>query len=111
MLRRPYRVTAVLPERGSVWRLALEPEGHTGFRFQPGQFAWLSLWNGPFAMREHPFSFSSSAERQGVTMTIRELGNFTATVKEVRPGPALHLPRTRIGLPAPDRPDVPSVRP
>jgi predicted ferric reductase len=92
MLRRPYRVTAVRPERGSAWTLALEPEGHTGFRFQPGQFAWLSLWNGPFGMREHPFSFSSSAERQGeVTMTIRELGDFTATVKDVRPGQRAYL--------------------
>jgi predicted ferric reductase len=92
MLRRPYRVTAVRPERGNAWTLALEPEGHTGFRFQPGQFAWLSLWNGPFGMREHPFSFSSSAERQGeVTMTIRELGDFTATVKEVRPGQRAYL--------------------
>jgi predicted ferric reductase len=61
MLRRPYRVTEVLPERGSSWMLVLEPEGHPGFRFQPGQFTWLSLWNGPFGMREHPFSFSSSA--------------------------------------------------
>jgi predicted ferric reductase len=92
MLRRPYRVTAVRPERGSAWTLVLEPEGHTGFRFQPGQFAWLSLWNGPFGMREHPFSFSSSAERQGeVTMTIRELGDFTATVKDVRPGQRAYL--------------------
>jgi predicted ferric reductase len=92
MLRRPYRVTAVRPERGSAWTLALEPEGHTGFRFKPGQFAWLSLWNGPFGMREHPFSFSSSAERQGeVTMTIRELGDFTSTVKEVRPGQRAYL--------------------
>jgi predicted ferric reductase len=92
MLRRPYRVTEVRPEHGRAWTLVLEPEGHTGFRFQPGQFAWLSLWNGPFGMREHPFSFSSSAERQGeVTMTIRELGDFTATVKEVRPGQRAYM--------------------
>jgi len=80
MLRCPYRVTAVRPERGNAWTLALEPEGHPGFRFQPGQFTWLSLWNGPLGMREHPFSFSSSAERQGqVAITIRELGDFTSS--------------------------------
>jgi hypothetical protein len=39
---RPYRVTTVRPERGSAWTLALEPERHTGFRLQPGQFAWHS---------------------------------------------------------------------
>lgn len=92
MLRRPYRVTAVNPERSSAWTLAMEPEGHRGFRFKPGQFAWLSLWNGPFNMREHPFSFSSSAERRGqVTMTIRELGDFTSTIKDVRPGQRAYL--------------------
>jgi predicted ferric reductase len=92
MLSRPYRVTAVRPERGSAWTLALEPEGHAGFRFQPGQFAWLSLWNGPFGMREHPFSFSSSAERRGeMTMTIRELGDFTSTIKRARPGQRAYL--------------------
>jgi hypothetical protein len=65
MLRRPYRVTAVRPERGNAWTLALEPEGHPEICFQPGQFTWLSLWNGPFGMREPSCSFSSSAERQG----------------------------------------------
>jgi predicted ferric reductase len=92
MLRRPYRVTAVHPEGGDAWTLVLEPEGHPGFRFQPGQFGWLSLWNGPYGMREHPFSFSSSAERDGqVTMTIKELGDFTSTIKRVQPGQRAYL--------------------
>jgi predicted ferric reductase len=92
MLRRPYRVVAVQPEGGEAWTLAFEPEGHPGFRFQPGQFAWLSIWNGPYGMREHPFSFSSSAERGGsVTMTIKELGDFTSTIKNVRVGQRAYL--------------------
>ncbi len=92
MLRRPYRVAEVRPERGSSWTLVLEPEGHPGLRFRPGQFAWLSLWNGPYGMREHPFSFSSSAERHGqVAMTIKELGDFTSTIKEVQPGQRAYL--------------------
>jgi hypothetical protein len=48
--------------------------------FQPGQFTWLSLWNGPFGMREPSCSFLSSAERQGqVAITLRELGDFTSS--------------------------------
>jgi predicted ferric reductase len=85
LLRRPYRVVAVQPERGDAWTLTFEPEGHPGFRFQPGQFAWVSIWNGPFGMREHPFSFSSSAERdRSVTLTIKALGDFTSTIKDVK---------------------------
>ncbi len=92
MLRRPYRIAAVQPEGGDAWTLAFEPEGHAGFRFQPGQFAWLSLWNGPYGMREHPFSFSSSAEHDGpVTMTIKELGDFTSTIKDVQVGQRAYL--------------------
>jgi len=58
--RRPFRVTAVTPERGDAWTVAVEPEGHAGLTFQPGQFAWLTLGRSPYAMQEHPFSFSSS---------------------------------------------------
>jgi predicted ferric reductase len=92
MLRRPYRVAAVRSEGGDAWTLAFEPEGHAGFRFQPGQFGWLSLWNGPYGMREHPFSFSSSAELDGpVTMTIKELGDFSSTIKTVQVGQRAYL--------------------
>lgn len=92
MLRHPYRVTQVIAERGSAWTLVLRPEGHGGFRFLPGQFAWLCLWSSPFAMREHPFSISSSAQLTGeLHFTIKELGDFTQRVKNVKPGTIAYL--------------------
>jgi predicted ferric reductase len=92
LLRRPYRIAAVQPERGDAWTLTFEPEGHPGFRFEPGQFAWVSIWNGPFGMREHPFSFSSSAEQhKSVTLTIKALGDFTSTIKDVKVGQRAYL--------------------
>ncbi len=39
MLRRPYCVAGVRPERGGAWTLVLQPHGHSGVRFKPGQFA------------------------------------------------------------------------
>jgi predicted ferric reductase len=82
MLRRPYRVASVKQERGDTTTLVMEPDGHAGFRFTPGQFGWLTLWRGPFRITGHPFSFSSSAEAPGgrVEMTIRNLGDFTSRV-------------------------------
>ncbi|MBX9811129.1 MAG: ferric reductase-like transmembrane domain-containing protein [Burkholderiales bacterium] len=50
MLRNPYRVAEVRRERGDAYTLALEPEGHEGIRFQPGQFVWLTLGASPFAL-------------------------------------------------------------
>ncbi|MBX3145787.1 MAG: ferric reductase-like transmembrane domain-containing protein [Gemmatimonadales bacterium] len=86
--RKPYRVISVVPERGDAWTLALEPVNHNGVRFQPGQFAWLTLRHSPFAMKEHPFSFSSSPDRDGrrIEFTIKELGDFSRTIKSVLPG-------------------------
>lgn len=86
--RRPWKVAEVRGERGRVWTLVLEPAHATeGLRFAPGQFAWLTLRASPFAMREHPFSIASSAERpQRVELSIKELGDFTSTIKDTKPG-------------------------
>lgn len=89
---RTYRVTAVRSERGHAHTLSIEPEGHAGLRFAPGQFGWLSLGVGPWRAREHPFSFSNSAEREGVLeFTIKALGDFTATVGETPIGTVAYV--------------------
>ena len=88
----PYRVTEVRPERGNVWTLVLEPDGHTGLQFSPGQFAWLTLGESPFHVKEHPFSFSSSVERSGsLELTIKGVGDFTNTIKDRQPGEVAYL--------------------
>jgi predicted ferric reductase len=92
MLRKPYELKEVRAERCDSWTLALAPVGHPGIEFHPGQFAWLAVQRSPFDLRQHPFSFSSSAERKGwLEFTIRELGDFTDTVKDVPPGARLYV--------------------
>ena len=87
LLRHPWEVAEIREERGKSWTLSLAPVGHPGFRFVPGQVAWLTVHRLPMAVREHPFSFSSSAARTDrVEFTIRELGDFTATIKDLEPG-------------------------
>ncbi|MFM0717041.1 ferric reductase-like transmembrane domain-containing protein [Paraburkholderia strydomiana] len=93
MLRRPYRVTEVRAEHGDTTTLVMQPAGHAGFRFKPGQFGWLTLWASPFRITGHPFSFSSSAEAADgrVEMTIRNLGDFTSAVRTVTAGQRVYL--------------------
>ncbi len=92
MLRRPYPIEEVIKERGKTWTLVLRPEGHTGMFFRPGQFAWLKIGKSPFAVREHPFSFSSSAMRRDrIEISIKELGDFTSNIGEVSPGTRAYL--------------------
>jgi predicted ferric reductase len=93
MLRRPYRVSNVREERGDTWTLVMEPDGHPGFRFRPGQFGWLTVWGSPFKITGHPFSFSSSAAVANgrVEMSIRKLGDFTSEIQNVPVGRRVYL--------------------
>jgi predicted ferric reductase len=85
--RDPYRVVEVRPERGRVCTLVLAPESGRPLAFRPGQFGWLTLRASPFALKEHPFSIASSAERGSrIELAIKELGDFTRTIRHVQPG-------------------------
>lgn len=93
MLRRPYRVSEVRQERGETTTLVMQPEGHPGFHFNPGQFGWLMVWGSPFKITGHPFSFSSSAAAKDgrVEMSIRTLGDFTKEIQRVPVGKRVYL--------------------
>lgn len=82
-----WRVAEIRPERGDTHALVLEPVGHGGLKFEPGQFAWLKLTPSSFTLEEHPFSFSSSAERPArLEFAIKELGDFTRRVGDIPVG-------------------------
>jgi predicted ferric reductase len=92
MRQRPWRVAEVRPETERVWTLRLEPEGHAGMRFAPGQFVWLSFAPSPLALDQHPFTIASSAEREdAIELTIKELGDFTARIGELEVGTRAYL--------------------
>ncbi len=92
MLRKPYRIDEVRPERGDAYTLVFKPEGHKGLTFRPGQFAWMTIWSSPYNIREHPFSFSSSAmQNDRLELTVKNLGDFTSQVKDIQPGTRAYL--------------------
>jgi predicted ferric reductase len=93
ILRRPYRVSEVRKERGDTWTLVMEPDGHPGLQFRPGQFGWLTVYGSPFKITAHPFSFSSSAAATDgrVAMSIRKLGDFTSEIDRVPLGRRVYI--------------------
>jgi predicted ferric reductase len=93
-LRHPWRVVRVDTERGGTSTLVIEPVGHEGFRFDPGQFGWIAVGRSPFSITQHPFSFSSAADTPPggpVAMTIKAAGDFTKTIPAVEPGARVYL--------------------
>lgn len=92
LLRKPYLVEKVIPERGNAWTVVLQPSNHKVLRFQPGQFAWITVWDSPFQDHEHPFSFSSSAsDNSRLAFTVKELGDFTARFKYLSVGQRVYV--------------------
>lgn len=92
LMRNKYEVSGLKQERGESWTLSLRPKNSKPMRFQPGQFAWITAWKTPFSDTEHPFSFSSSAEKvDTIDFTIKELGKFTATIKDLKVGQDIYV--------------------
>lgn len=92
ILRQPWVVERVVPREGDTSSLQVRADGHDGMRFQPGQFAWITVGRSPLRITEHPFSFSSSAEDPArVEFTIKALGDFTGTVADIAPGTPVYL--------------------
>lgn len=90
--RRPWVIHDVVAEQDRTTVITMRPQNHSGMRFAPGQFAWISIGRSPFLITSHPFSFSSSAEQSGqVSMAIKAVGDFTSSVADVRPGTLVHL--------------------
>ncbi len=86
LIRKPFQVMGIKSERANCWTLQMQLVNHKGFKFHPGQFAWMTAWKTPFSDTEHAFSLASSAQHsEKIEMTIKELGKFTSTIKEIKP--------------------------
>lgn len=102
-MRRPWTIVSVERESGGVNAVTLRPVGHGGFTFAPGQFGWLSVHRSPFALTQHPFSFSSNGDDAAVLqMSIKELGDFTRTIGSIEPGTQAYIDGPH-GVFSPDR--------
>lgn len=91
LMHRPWEVVLNRPERGQAHTLVLRPVGHEGFRFEPGQFGWIGFGKTPFAVSQHPISFSSNGDVPchdgAVSFTIKQLGDWSSeVVPQVKPG-------------------------
>jgi predicted ferric reductase len=89
---RAYVVEEVRPVPGDGVTLTIRADGHSGVRFDAGQFAWLKIGSTPFVFEEHPFSFASTAEHpERMEFTIKALGDFTELLSALRPGRRVFL--------------------
>lgn len=88
----PWAVHSVRPLAHRIWELTLDPIGHSGLRYEAGQFAWGNVGNSPFSLRENPFSISSAPSDGGrLRFIVKELGDFTGAIGRIPPGTKAYI--------------------
>ena len=83
-----YRVTEVRQEAKDIWSLFFEGEK---IAFNPGQFMFMQLVRGGRLSSPHPFTISSAPTQNKLSITPRELGDFTATIKDTKSGDLAYI--------------------
>jgi predicted ferric reductase len=86
MKKKPWKVTSVKKEVDTIWSIELEPVGHDGIDFKAGQFIWITIGDSPFSLQQHPFTISSAPGQKKIRLTIKELGDFTTQVGDLKAG-------------------------
>lgn len=81
--RNPYPVVEVKHEAKDIWSLFFRGRP---LDYQPGQFMYLRLLRKGRISSSHPFTLSSSPTRGFLAVTPKDLGDFTATVKDTKQG-------------------------
>ncbi len=86
--KKAFKVESVEAEPNAVYTLNLLPDGHAGIPFKAGQIAWISTGNSPWVLSRNPFSFAGSdvAPDGRVRFAIKEAGDFTSAIKDLKPG-------------------------
>jgi predicted ferric reductase len=87
--RRLYEVTDVRQEAHNVWSITWKPpSGTPRLDFLPGQFHFITFYrSGNLPVEEHHWTISSSPTAEGtLTSSIKESGDFTASIGKTKPG-------------------------
>ena len=83
MRNNPFKVVEVIQEADDIWSLFFTGEK---INYKPGQFMLIQLMRNGKRSSSHPFTISSSPTRERVSITPKELGDFTATIKDTKVG-------------------------
>lgn len=91
-IRRRWRVSGIRPLARKTWEVRIAPDGHDGLTYQAGQFVWLNVGNSPFSLKENPFSIASSpCDGPELRFLIKELGDFTRSLAQIKTGTPAYL--------------------
>lgn len=92
---RPWHLASVTKLADRMWELDIQPGPRTPpLAYRAGQFVWMTEGARRFPLFDHPFSISDSPLRPGLSLIVKEAGDFTNHIGALEPG-------TKIGLDGP----------
>ena len=83
MQRHPWKVAKVVQESDSVVTLYFDPPPGKRLKHHAGQFCYIRLLNSNLSAQSHPFTISSGSDDERVSITAKQLGDFTSRLKEI----------------------------
>ena len=90
--RRPWQLASVTKLADRMWELDIQPAKDTQkLGYAAGQFVWMTEGKRRFPLFDHPFSIADSPLRPGLSLIIKEAGDFTRTVGNLPPGTAIGI--------------------
>lgn len=85
--RRPWRLASVTKLADRTWELDIQPApGTPDLRYEAGQFVWMTEGARRFPLFDHPFSIADSPSRPGLSLIVKEAGDFTGGIGAIVPG-------------------------
>lgn len=85
--RRPWRLESVTKRADRMWELDIQPgPGTPALTYHARQFVWMTEGARRFPLFDHPFSIADSPSREGLSLLIKEAGDFTNQIGNLPEG-------------------------
>ncbi|MEX0760548.1 MAG: ferredoxin reductase family protein, partial [Tistlia sp.] len=83
----PWRLASVTKRADRLWELDIQPApGTRPLGYRAGQFVWMTEGTRRFPLFDHPFSLADSPLRPGLSLIVKEAGDFTRRIGSLAPG-------------------------
>jgi predicted ferric reductase len=82
-----YEVVRIQPETGTVRSIYMKPVTEADrFSYDPGQFAFIRFFSPDLSSEEHHFTLSSAPGEENISISVKELGDYTSTLGKLAVG-------------------------
>ena len=89
--KNPYKITEVIQDTTLIWSLKITPENGEIFKYQPGQYIYLTIFGKYVSKEPHPFTIASSPTQKQLILTIKESGDYTSNIGTVEIGDKAYI--------------------